>query len=223
MPFDGIHELHTGDLILFSGDEIISRAIQLATDSKYTHVGMVIIVDKDHPLNGLRAGVYLLESIFNQTAEDAELQKSNADGVQLTVLEHRIKTYNGNVYCRHLDLERDAALWEKLNYIYDLIRGAPFNSSPQDWATTGFFPSLQKNNIPNKFFCSALVGFMYTNLGIFHSYTEWYNFRPKDFGQEHGSRFPLMKKGYLGPAKIIKLHTVDHSKKMLCCCKCIIS
>lgn len=224
MSSNCIYELQTGDLVLFSGNEILSNAIQLVTDSKYTHVGMVVVVDKEHPLNGLENGSYLLEALSDQDVEDAELEEKT-NGVQLTRLNERINKYEGNVYCRRLDIDRDKQFWEKLNHVYDLIRGVPFNSSPIDWAATGFFPELQKNNIPDKFFCSALIGFMYIHLGIFQTYTEWSGFRPKDFGQESGNRYPLMKKGYLGPIQMLKLYDAKFSKKrrFMWCGGCVIS
>jgi hypothetical protein len=213
------YNLHTGDLILFSGEEIESEMIQMGTDSKYTHVAMVAVVDELHQLNGLKPNTYLLETIaYQYDIKDEEREKTGTHGVQLTLAKDRFANYHGNIYCRKLDINRDRAFWEKFNHIYDLIRGTPFNENPGDWILTGFFPELHRQNTPDKFFCSALMGFMFVNLGIFHSYYNWSNLRPKDFGEEVGNRFPIMKKGYLGQTQIIQLGAKKTRPKLLCPC-----
>ena len=80
--------LDTGDIILFSGNYIVSKAIEFITGSIYSHVGVVIknpkFIDKN-----LEDGLYIIES-GTESINDPENNRKKF-GVQLTKLDYIIE------------------------------------------------------------------------------------------------------------------------------------
>ena len=72
--------LDTGDIILFSGNYILSKAIEFVTDSVYSHVAVIIknpkFIDKE-----LEDGLYIIES-GTESITDPENNRKKF-GVQL--------------------------------------------------------------------------------------------------------------------------------------------
>ena len=53
---------------------------------------------------------------------------------------------------------------------------------------------LQKDHDPqktNRFWCSALIGYIYTKLGILNSDTDWSILRPCDFSEDSQLKFNI--------------------------------
>ena len=69
---------------------------------------------------------------------------------------------------------------KKLKEIHEVVYNKPYDIVPQDWIQALF----RKDDSPqktNRFWCSALVGYIYTKCGIIKSDTDWSILRPSDF------------------------------------------
>ena len=68
---------------------------------------------------------------------------------------------------------------EKLKEIHDVVYKKPYDICPFDWVEALF----QKDFSPQKtdrFWCSALVGYIYTKAGVLKESTDWSILRPCD-------------------------------------------
>jgi cell wall-associated NlpC family hydrolase len=179
-----ISTLNTGDLLLFAGKcpgatGILDKAISYFTQSPYTHVGVVL---KDpvfiHP--SLK-GLYLWESGWENGNPDPQDGKVKL-GVQITPLYEILDSYknNGYVYYRKIINGRELFTPEKLLDIHKVVYDKPYDIIPTDWigAITRKDSSPQKTS---RFWCSALVAYIYTQLGILPNDTDWSITRPCDF------------------------------------------
>tara|TARA_Y100000589_G_C27100911_1_gene608034 strand:+ start:424 stop:1020 length:597 start_codon:yes stop_codon:yes gene_type:complete len=186
----------TGDLILFhSKTTIFGRLIQLFTGSQYSHIGVVLKDPKftEKPL----VGMFLWES-SDEYFGDAEDHKFKI-GVEIVDLNKVIHTNSTNMdlYHRKLTLSESFKLDEqKLKEIYSIVHNKPYDIVPKDWIEAFF----RKDSDPQKtdrFWCSALVGYIYTKLGLLPSETDWSMMRPSDFSTENNN-LPLLHSS-LGP------------------------
>ena len=186
----------TGDLILFhSKTTIFGRLIQLFTGSQYSHIGVVLKDPKftEKPL----VGMFLWES-SDEYFGDAEDHKFKI-GVEIVDLNKVIHTNSTNMdlYHRKLTLSESFKLDEqKLKEIYSIVHNKPYDIVPRDWIEAFF----RKDSDPQKtdrFWCSALVGYIYTKLGLLPSETDWSMMRPSDFSTENNN-LPLLHSS-LGP------------------------
>tara|TARA_B100000427_G_scaffold284116_1_gene256803 strand:- start:145 stop:684 length:540 start_codon:yes stop_codon:yes gene_type:complete len=155
--------------------------IQWGTHSNYTHIAMIL---KDptfiHP--SLK-GTFVWESSWEgkPDPQDGKIKL----GVQITPLNEILKLYSntGNVFLRKLvpsktrnEIFNDATLSEIHKVVYD----KPYDLFPSDWIEA----FLQKDSEPQKtsrFWCSALVGYIYTKCNILDNNTDWTILRPSDF------------------------------------------
>ena len=203
--------MKTGDIILFKGrHSIISTIIQLFTSSSWSHIGIVLKdpVYIDPSLKGL----FLLESGYEDIADS--INHTRNYGVQLIDLRKKINEYDGIVVWRKLNANIDN-LSEKINMIYQTIKDRPYDFNLYDFIETSmniqrpepsyssailnyFRPNHRKTDT---FFCSALVAYIYTELGLFPKNTQWTRCLPKYFSDEN----PELKliKGNLGPQHMI--------------------
>ena len=68
----------------------------------------------------------------------------------------------------------------KLKEIHDIVYKKPYDINPCDWIEAW----IQKDISPQKtsrYFCSALVGYIYTKCGLLNKKTDWSILRPVDF------------------------------------------
>ena len=172
--------LKTGDILLFSyhGDSLFSYLIKKFTHSEFTHVAMVL---KDpefiHP--SLK-GYYLWES-GEEKKPDPQDNKIKL-GVQITPFEEIYQSYaktNSEIYLRKIDSSKNFTI-EKLKEIHKVVYDKPYDLIPED-----FYEALiHKDNKPQKtdrFWCSALLGYIYTKCDILKENTDWSILFPCDF------------------------------------------
>ena len=183
-----IETLETGDLILFSSKQsggfmsYLSSLIKWGTHSNYTHIAMIL---KDPEfVNPRLKGYYVWESGW-ENKKDPQDNKIKL-GVQITPLQVIIDNYksDGSVFIRKLDITIDIRnellSKEKLKKIHDVVYMKPYDIILSDWIKA----LIQKNNRPqntDRFWCSALVGYIYTKCGILKEETDWTIIRPCDF------------------------------------------
>ena len=187
-------EFDTGDIILFQDNststllDYLAYLIQYFTDSKYSHVGMVV---KDPLIKGkIIKGLYLLESTGFDSMKDIESNKTKF-GVQIVELKERLKLSNDTHYYRKLNIERTPQFIDLYNKAYAIVKDRPYDINPTDWCKAEF--DLKKGNVQktNTFFCSALVSFLFTALNLLPKTTDWTIMRPKDLGTEVGTRLNI--------------------------------
>lgn len=193
MNYDDI-KFDTGDIILFEDKshnswlDYLSYLIQYFTDSKYSHVGMVV---KDPLIKGKTIkGLYLLESTGLDHMIDIDDHKTKF-GVQIVDLHKRLQSDDDVFYYRKLNKDRNETFIDLYNKSYMIVKDKPYDINPLDWCKADF--DLKKGDVKktNTFFCSALVSFMLVSLNILPRDTDWTIMRPKDLGTENGTRLDL--------------------------------
>jgi hypothetical protein len=174
-------EIKTGDIILFSGRGIISRLIQVATKSKFSHIGVVYVESNHEPL------------VFHSTS------LTTPKGTKLETLSDLLKNYNGKLYHRKLTPSVDCCYAKKeifRQYIKDTI-GTKYESSYIELILSAFGRklNLQVKTPTSALYCSELVANLYRKLGfITHSNA----LTPADFSDKG--------EDYLGLPDSIKLY-----------------
>jgi len=185
-----MNELKTGDIILFDyeGHSIISSLLKRFTKSNFTHVGMILKDPKFiHP--SLK-GLYVWESGKEDDPDPQDNKKKF--GVQITPFAELYDIYKNTgskIYIRKI---KDNKIFTDTNLkkIHDIVYDKPYDIVPLDWID-GY---LQKDLNPqktNRFWCSALIGYIYTQLGILNPDTDWSILRPCDFSQDSQLKFKI--------------------------------
>ena len=190
-------DLKTGDLLLFCGHETgmlkyFSWFIKICTHSNYSHVAMVI-KDPDFVEPNLK-GIYLWESGWEgkKDPQDGKIKL----GVQLTPLQEIINNFGKSIIIvRKIHCKPDSFSSENLQKIHNVVYDKPYDIVPKDWieALTKKDPDPQKIS---RFWCSALVGYIYTKCGILDSKTDWTIMRPSDFSVD-GQNLNYINGNYL--------------------------
>ncbi len=184
------YNLNTGDILLFCGnDSCISSLIKKFTNSEFTHVGMIL---KDpnfiHPT---LEGYYVWES--GKEDEPDPQDNKNKFGVQITPFEEIYQSYqkdNGKIYVRKVNQPNNIFTLDKLEKIHKVVYDKPYDIVPKDWIE-GY---LQKDPNPqktNRFWCSALLGYIYTQCGCLNGDTDWSILRPCDFTDNTKLKFNI--------------------------------
>ena len=198
-----MENLNTGDILLFESNSkglfgLLSSLIKLGTSSNYTHVGMVL----SNPtfINEDLKGLYLWESVYDgkPDPQDGKIKL----GVKLTPLEQVFNEYkNGHIYLRKIKFNcsnsklknfkdfvnnisrRNVFNKEKLLEIHNVVYDKPYDIVPLDWLEALFNYDSNPQKI-SRFWCSALLGYIYTKLGILKKNTDWSKMKPCDFSED---------------------------------------
>ena len=182
------YNLNTGDILLFDYEGggsmgIFSWLIKKATKSNITHVGMVL---KDPVfINPSLKGYYVWESGWEGTPDPQDGKVKF--GVQITPFEEIFQNYkkkNGKIYVRRVTCPVNLFTTEKLLQIHEIVYDKIYDIIPTDWIEAAF----RRDDNPQKtsrFWCSALVGYIYTQCGCLHPGTDWSMIRPSDFVEDY--------------------------------------
>ena len=180
------YNLKTGDILLFDFNEsgfmgIFNNLIKRFTKSDYSHIAMVL---KDpsfiHP--SLK-GYYIWESSWEgkPDPQDGKIKL----GVQITpfheIYDKCVKT-NSSITLRRVS-NNSALSEENLSEIHNVVYDKPYDIVPTDWIDA----INRKDSHPQKtdrFWCSALIGYIYTRCGLLTNTTDWSILRPSDFSTE---------------------------------------
>jgi hypothetical protein len=189
-------QLKTGDLILFSGKSPIGRMIRLFSNSKWSHLGMVIKVDDVDML-------LLWESTSINNTPDFYSRKISS-GVQTTMLSERIENFDGDIAVRFLQGEIPSEAKHKLKNLRYTLRGRPYESSKIE-----LIQSLLDMNgsSPNdadlsSVFCSELIAEGLKAMGIMDQSARSNEFAPRDFG-DNGDVDKYLNTGYTYTPEIL--------------------
>ena len=199
-----LDSLKTGDLLLFSSKLTINpiswltQLIKIFTDSRYTHVGMVlrdpVWISKD------LKGLYLWESSYEgePDPQDGKIKF----GVELTPMEEILDNRGHcSIWSRAIVTPGDKFTVDNLQATHKEVYDKPYDIYPGDWIEA----LLRKDPNPQKkdrMFCSALVGLIYTKCGVLSDLTDWSIIRPSDYADEIHLKFT--KGCSLGDLKLIK-------------------
>lgn len=180
-------DLETGDLLLFRGTGWISWFVEWVGVSKYSHVGIVIknprFLDPE-----LEDGTYLLDSSWSGVpdAEDHQVKY----GVQLRLLEDALKDYSkGSVLVRKVNCQRNEAFYDTFAQLHKEIHDKPYDLSPWDWLCAKYnmmcpLPSDPAYKTTKRFWCSALVSYVFCQLGIMDPNVNWSLVAPREFSSD---------------------------------------
>lgn len=192
---------HTGDVVLFyDAKSWISRAIDYLAGSDYSHCGMLVV---DPPWIAER-GVYIIQSGAEPipNAED----DAKVFGVSTYLFANVLATYPGTVAVRHIrnaHVDRDL-----LTTVHAKVHELPYNLNLVDWIKAGYLAEFHGSSngykeVDTRFWCSALVAYMYVRLGwLPHDYPYMYA-TPSAFGR-HANNLPLCTNIELGPIMTLK-------------------
>lgn len=174
--------METGDIILFNYSHgFLSYFLKYVTHSNYTHVGL-ILVDPIyiHPC---------LKGKFVWQALD--------DGMTIKPLSDVLKIYEDSKVLYRKLIKNKELDHEKLREIDEKVRHSTYDFNVIDWIEAG----IRVDSHPKKtdrFWCSALVGYIYTMLGILKEDTDWSILRPSDFSLD-GERLNFINDFKLAP------------------------
>ena len=178
--------LKTGDLLLFDYEKkggffgFFTSMIKYFTGSKYSHIAMVV---KDPCFTEKQLkGYYVWESSW-EGKPDPQDGKTKL-GVQITPFEEIYNTYkddNSSIFLRRVSDNANKLLTtENLSKVHEVVYFKPYDIVPKDWIEAAF----RKDDKPQKtdrFWCAALVGYIYTKCKLLDSATDWSKLAPVDF------------------------------------------
>jgi len=190
-------ELKTGDLILFDngGCNVFSSLIKYFTNSEITHIGMIL---KDPDFIEPLKGIYVWES--NWEGEPDPQDNKIKFGVQITPLEEicdKYKQKNSAIYSRRVNCPPELLSNDNLKKVHSIVYDKEYDFYPTD-----LINALQRNDTEpqktDRFWCSALVGCIYTECKLLDSTTDWSILRPSDFTPEYETNLQFINNVTLG-------------------------
>ena len=84
-----------------------------------------------------------------------------------------------------------SSLDRKLNDAHSIVHNKPYDANPIDWFKSWLDLEVGDVHKETTFFCSALVAFFYTRLGILPEDTPWTLISPNELGTENCRRKQL--------------------------------
>ena len=187
--------MKTGDIWLFNNNKpsglsgLFTNLIQYGTHSDYSHVAMIL---KDPTfISPVLKGTFVWESSWEgkPDPQDGKIKL----GVQITPLHEILEEYKDNIVMyRSIDVgENKYFTEENLKKVHDVVYDKPYDIIPTDWIGALFHRDAKPQKT-DRFWCSALVGYIYTKCGILDSDTDWSILRPSDFSVD-GENLRLSK------------------------------
>ena len=176
-----INELQTGDIVLVTDSckgifNYFLNMIKYFTHSDYTHI--VFVVKDPEFTNPPLKGTYFWESSFEGTPDpqDGKIKL----GVQLTEIDVFKENYkNANLFVRRLK-NNNVFTNDLLKNIHNTVYDKPYDIHIMDWVYA-FFRKDKNPQKTSRFWCSALVGYIFTKCNILKKDTDWSILYPNDF------------------------------------------
>lgn len=168
---DFLDNVPSGSIILFKKQHrIISTLISVATNSEWTHCGIVLRGRCDEHMNKTSdERVYILESMLNP----GKLNIPRMDGVKLSDLGQRLKATVQPVkflIIKGLPAETEKLIWKW----YSDNRGKNFDRK-------FFITYFSEVDLGAEFFCSELVAEVLKKLGVIRKDVKTHRMNPGDF------------------------------------------
>tara|TARA_B110000211_G_scaffold9963_2_gene10562 strand:+ start:19043 stop:19672 length:630 start_codon:yes stop_codon:yes gene_type:complete len=195
----------TGDILLYNSKTIMGRAIEYFTGSLYSHVSM-ILRDPTY-IDPKLKGLYIIESGMENIPDS--LTGKKVVGVQIIPLEHALDYYKGSlmggVYYRKTDIPRDTIFTEKIKAIVMKTEGVKYDLKVLDWFRALFDVEIGNRQLTNRFWCSALLAYIYVELGLLDKDLEWSMIEPKQFSFYENKRLSYKNCEVLAEKQIINI------------------
>ena len=187
--------LKTDDVVLFSGKGGISTGIKWFTNSKWSHVGMVLRLPEWD-------AVMLWESTTLSNIVDVESGKERK-GVQIVPLSERVRKYKGEASIRVLDIEQTPEMLKELSLLRAEIKGRPYEKDKIELIKAAYDGPLGENKEDlSSLFCSEMVAEAYQRMGLLSEKKPSNEYTPKDFSD--AGKLKLLK-GKLGSEIVIEV------------------
>lgn len=191
-------KLKTGDIALFSGKGGISAGIKWATLSRWSHVGMIVVLPEYD-------FVTVWESTTLSSLVDLDT-KIPRKGVQLVPLSSRIEGYDGEVAVRQLEgVTFDENDLKNLMQLRRELAGREYERDKIELIKSAYDGPLGRNSEDlTSLFCSKLVAEAYQRLGLLSEEEPSNEYTPADFSEK--KQLKLLK-GSLGKEVFLKSET----------------
>lgn len=191
-------KLKTGDIVLFSGKGGISAGIKWATLSRWSHVGMIVVLPE-----------YDFVTVWESTTLSSLVDLDTATphkGVQLVPLSSRIEGYGGEVAVRQLDgVTFDDGDIKNLMLLRRELAGKKYEQKTIELIKAAYDGPLGRNSEDlSSLFCSELVAEAYQRLGLLSEDKASNEYTPSDFSQD--KKLQLLE-GALGKEVFLKAKT----------------
>ena len=178
---NGLKSFKTGDILLYNNHSggwfgTFTNLIKWGTHSNYTHVALVL---KDPTfINSNLRGLYVWESTYDghKDPQDGKVKF----GVKLTPLHESLAFEDRSVFLRRLSCPEGTFNEKTLKEVHKVVYDKPYDVVLRDWIEA-FFQVDDSPQKTDRFWCSALVGYIYTKCGILSENTDWSKLRPCDF------------------------------------------
>ncbi len=196
--------LQTGDIVLMHGNYVSSHFVEFLESSTWSHSAIVVLASD----LGIKSddNVLLFESNIVTTVNDVILGKPK-QGPQLVSLHQRMKTNfnskdDSKFAVRHLYTTRDQIFFDTFNQVISETRNAVFPSTKDEFLgpVRGRYEGIQTPY--TYFFCSELVAYTYTKLGLLSNIHPTNSYIPADFSETLS--VGLMGRAWLGNEIIIE-------------------
>jgi len=185
---DFLENCQTGDLLLYNTTTWYARLIEWGSNSRYSHISM-ILRDPTYIDSKLK-GLYILESCKESVPDSVSGKKLY--GVQIIPLNHVLNeyrnTYFGSLYYRKLNCQKDEEFYEKIKECFNKTDTKPYDLNPIDWIKADIGSQFGNVEKTNTFFCSALIGYMYSQLGFLDKDIPWTILAPRRFSYYENER-----------------------------------
>jgi hypothetical protein len=191
------HNIQSGDLILFATNKWYSDVIEIGDGSVFSHCGIALVDPTyiDPSLNG----IYLLES-GKEPFPDSIDHKYHF-GVQIVPLIDVINEYvifkEGTVFHRSLNVKRDSKFESNLAQAFQNVKYKPYNCDPLDWLEALFGMHWFDTQITSRFWCSALVAYIYVQTGIIENNVDWTLVTPREWSSVSKCKFIFLNQASL--------------------------
>jgi cell wall-associated NlpC family hydrolase len=183
LPIRKEMELDTGDLLLFRGNSLLSYLLEFIGHSKYSHVG-IIIKNPSFLHDSLEDGLYVWDASYGYTPEVEHNEIRY--GVQIHKLDDILPLYQSHsVYVRKLHIERTDEMKKMLKKVHEEVHAKPYNLHIMDWIAAKYnmdhpLPPLSMWKHTSRFWCSALVAYIYHEMGWIED-VNWSLVAPREF------------------------------------------
>ena len=191
-------KLKTGDVVLFSGKGGISAGIKWATLSRWSHVGMIVVLPEYD-------FVTVWESTTLSSIVDLDTKLPHK-GVQLVPFSSRIEGYGGEVAVRQLDgVTFDDGDIKNLMLLRRKLAGKEYEQDKIELIKAAYDGPLGRNSEDlTSLFCSELVAEAYQRLGLLSEDKPSNEYTPADFSDKRQLK---LLEGALGKEVILKEKT----------------
>ena len=100
--------------------------------------------------------------------------------MQIINLEEKIKSYKGRIYVRKLHCTRNEKFYEKIIKIHSTVHNIPYDLNPIDWIKGYYKLNIGNTQKENTYWCSALVSYVFVELGFLDKNIPWTLISPKE-------------------------------------------